>query len=131
MILNRVLRCRRTFFCEALNVRKNSASALGYRVDLGFTIGLHNKDLKLLKLIQAYFVCCAGIGNITKLGEESSQYRVTSIGDLKIIINHFYTYPLITQKRADFLLFKQAYLSVCNKEHLSLEGLNKIIGIRA
>jgi len=28
-------------------------------------------------------------------------------------------------------LFKQAYLSVCNKEHLSLEGLNKIIGIRA
>jgi hypothetical protein len=89
---------------------------------------LHNKDLKLLKLIQNYF---GGIGNITKLGEESSQYRVTSIGDLSIIINHFDTYPLVTQKRADYLLFKQAYLSVSNKEHLSLEGLNKIIGIRA
>lgn len=40
-------------------------------------------------------------------------------------------YPLITQKYADYLLFKQAVLLILNKEHLTLEGLEKIVAIKA
>lgn len=107
---------------------KNSKSALGYRVNLSFNIGLHNKDLILLGLLQKFF---NGVGGITKLGEESSHYRVTSISDLKVIIEHFDAYPLLTQKGADFLLFKRVYYLVCNKAHLTKEGLREVVAIRA
>jgi hypothetical protein len=40
-------------------------------------------------------------------------------------------YPLLTQKRADFQLFKLIVDLINNKEHLTLEGLEKIISIKA
>lgn len=40
-------------------------------------------------------------------------------------------YPLITQKYADYILFKQGYDLVVNKEHLTTKGLERIIGLRA
>jgi hypothetical protein len=47
------------------------------------------------------------------------------------IIPHFDEYPLITQKRADYILFKQIANIIIKKEHLTNEGLQKIINIRA
>ena len=55
------------------------------------------------------------------------RYRVSSINDLKVILNHFDKYLLITQKLADYELFKQAILLIQNKEHLTDEGLRKIV----
>ena len=43
----------------------------------------------------------------------------------------FEEYPLISQKRGDYLLFKQILSIMQLKEHLTLEGLQKIINIRA
>ena len=40
-------------------------------------------------------------------------------------------YPLNTQKRADFILFKEIILLMINKEHLTMEGIKKIVNIRA
>jgi len=54
-------------------------------------------------------------------------YRVQKIEDLiNVIIPHLTKYPLLTQKHADFLLFKLAIELMSNKEHLTIEGLNKI-----
>jgi hypothetical protein len=75
-----------------------------------------------------------GIGNITKHGKDSLQYRVTSHKDLLVLIDHFEKFPLMTQKRADYELFKQALYLVYRKEHLTLEGfffINlKIVALR-
>jgi hypothetical protein len=38
---------------------------------------------------------------------------------------------LLTQKRADYLLFKQVVAIMNNKEHITSEGLQKIVNIRA
>lgn len=65
---------------------------------------MHNKDLKLLEAIQRTF----NVGKIYKHGIDSMQYRVSSLSNLQVIIEHFDKYPLITQKRADYLLFKEA-----------------------
>ena len=54
-----------------------------------------------------------------------------SIKDLQIIILHFENYPLITQKRADYLLFKQVFDLIKNKDHLTQKGLDKIIALKA
>ena len=44
-------------------------------------------------------------------------------------MDHFDKYPLITQKKADFEVFKQAVDLVKSKKHLTKEGLQKIVNI--
>lgn len=62
-------------------------------------------------------------GNITKHGKDTIQYRVYSIPNLSFVIEHFHLYPLYSQKKADFILFKQIYELIKNKEHLNKNGL--------
>jgi hypothetical protein len=40
-------------------------------------------------------------------------------------------YPLVTQKWADFELFKQVVDLLNRKEHLTIEGLQQIVSIKA
>jgi LAGLIDADG endonuclease len=94
---------------------------MGYQVQAMFKISLHNKDYDLLCQIKDYF----GVGSITKHGSTTLQYTVKSLQNLSIIISHFYKYPLISQKRADFELFKLAVSLLKNKQHLTKKGLKK------
>lgn len=48
-----------------------------------------------------------------------------------MIIPHFNNYTLLTQKRADFELFKLVIELINRKEHLTSEGIEKIISIKA
>ena len=108
-------------------VRKLPGLNTGWRVEPRFSIGLHKKDQALLEFIRASL----GVGKITKQSQDSIQYRVGSVKDLIVIIDHFDKYPLITQKQADYLLFK-SIVELCNqKEHLTPEGLQKIINFKA
>lgn len=79
-------------------------------------------------MIQSLF---GGIGKIRTEKELSVSYTVTSIKDLAVIIEHYDKYPLITKKRADYLLFKQGFELIKRKEHLTLEGLKKLVAIKA
>lgn len=47
-----------------------------------------------------------------------------------MIINHFDKYPLVTKKFEDYLLFRQAYVMLKNKEHLTEVGLKEIRNIK-
>jgi hypothetical protein len=58
-------------------------------------------------------------------------YSIDSIKDLNNLILYLEKYPLLTQKAADLLLFKKAVELVNNKAHLTLEGLEKIVNIKA
>lgn len=106
---------------------KDNHLKVGSRVKLYFYIGLHIKDIALLGRIQNFF----GVGNIYPARESLSRYQVGSIEELKVIIDHFDKYPLVTNKHADFSLFKEVYNLMVNKEHLTPEGLHKIAAIRA
>jgi hypothetical protein len=72
-----------------------------------------------------------GVGKIYVQGEASVEYRVFSIKDLKVILDHFDKFPLISEKYADYYLFKQAYSLIINQKHLTTEGLAEIISIKA
>ena len=110
-------------------VDKNKIRKLGWRIQLKFQIGLHTKDLNLLYTLQQYL---GGIGSIhlAKI-RDIVNYSIDSIEDLNKLIIHLEKYPLLTQKSADLLLFKQAVKLVNNKTHLTAEGLNQIINIKA
>jgi hypothetical protein len=56
---------------------------------------------------------------------------IASIKDINTVISHFNKYPLKTCKKYDFLLFERVIGLILNKEHLTTEGLRKIISIRA
>lgn len=47
------------------------------------------------------------------------------------IMPHFEKYPLISKKHVDFLLFKDIIYLMSKGEHLTKEGLNKVMSIRA
>lgn len=55
-----------------------------------FCIGLHKKDIRILEGIQSTL----GVGKIHKHGKNTLQFRVGSIKELEVIIDHFTMYPL-------------------------------------
>ena len=71
------------------------------------------------------------IGKISKLGAESVQFRVSGLEDLKVIINHFDKYPLLTNKQSDYHHLKDDVNLMEQERHLTIEGLNKIMSIKA
>jgi hypothetical protein len=58
-------------------------------------------------------------------------YSVDSTKELTKLFIHFEHFPLLTQKAADFILFKQVVNLMNDKAHLTLEGLNQIVNIKA
>lgn len=48
-----------------------------------------------------------------------------------VILPHFDKYPLVTQKLADYILFKEIVSLMNNKEHLTLDGLKKLLSFKA
>lgn len=51
--------------------------------------------------------------------KNSCIYIVNSFKDLPIIIAHFDKYPLITQKQADYILYKRVISLIVKGEHLT------------
>jgi hypothetical protein len=89
---------------------------------------MHNKDRVVLELIQSFF---GGVGSINQEHKDSIQYRISSVKDLAVVIDHFDKFPLITKKHADFEFFKQVVYLINRKEHLTKEGLQQILNLRA
>ena len=80
----------------------------------------------MLEQIKTFF----GVGNIYS---QSSHvlFSVRSLKELPAIINHFDKYPLITQKQADYLLFREVFFMIEAKEHLTTQGMSKIVALKA
>lgn len=95
---------------------------MGYQVQAMFKINLHKKDYDLLCYKDSF-----GLESITKHESTTIQYTVKSLKNLSIIISHFEKYPLISQKWADYELFKLAVLLLKDKKHLTKQGLKKYL----
>lgn len=108
-------------------IQPNSKYKTNWRIKAIFAIGLHKKDIELLKNIQSSL----GVGKLHKHGKNSVQYRVESIKDLQVIVDHFDKYPLISVKAIDYILFKKAFYIIKLQEHLTKEGLLKLIRIKS
>jgi hypothetical protein len=115
--------------CFLVIVRKSHKNKLGWQLEVNFTINLHSRDINLLKFIQTYF---DGVGRIGKERNSCCDYTVGSLDQIVTkVISHFEKYPLKTKIYSDFILFKEAVMIIQRGEHLTKEGLQKIINIRA
>ena len=113
--------------CFSCTVLKSRSYKLGWEVQLTFQIKLHVRDLPLLLGIQR------SLGGIGVISSSQSVFilRVRKLQELVELVKFFDKYPLITKKIGDYLLFKQIVSIMQLKEHLTLEGLQKIINIKA
>lgn len=87
------------------------------------------KDKALLERIQATLK----VGNIYyKASDKTYRWKVSNINQLSnVIIPHLTIYPLLTQKRAGFELFTKILKIINRKNHLSLNGLQEIVNLKA
>ena len=68
-----------------------------------------------------------GVGRIHKHSKDSRQYRVDFIEELQVISDHFDKYPLMTAKAPDYALFKKSFGIIKLNEHLTEQGISKLI----
>ena len=116
--------------CFSVDISRVKDHNLGWKITPIFSIGLLSKDLALIKKIQSFF---NGAGKVyLQKNSKVVFFRIKFIKDLaQIVIPHFDKYPLLTQKRADFLLFKLVVDLIIRKEHLTSKGLLEILSIKA
>ena len=120
-----------TGFCDAessfnFDISKNSTSKSGRNIIPEFSINLHLKDILLLRKIHSFFV----VGIIYY--NDVTIYSVKSLRDINdVIIPHFEKYPLITQKKADYLIFKQIINLLNLRVHFYNEGVKQILSLKA
>jgi group I intron endonuclease len=112
-----------------ISILKSKDRALGWRVTPIFAIKLGGNDLELLNRIKSFF----GVGKIVIVKSDGSAiFSVKSVKDIfSVIIPHFDKYPLLTKKQADYILFKTIVELIVKKEHLTREGLNKIVELKS
>lgn len=82
-----------------------------------------------MRKIHSFF----GVGIVGEREDRNqAYYSVQSARAIaNVILPHFDKYPLITQKRGDYLLFKQAvYLLLNGQARSSVEGIHKILSIK-
>ncbi len=70
-------------------------------------------------------------GNIGyRKSQDTYYYGSTSFGSAKNVINYFDQFHLLSSKHVNYLKWRKAYLIIQNKDHLSKNGLNKIIKLK-
>ena len=112
--------------CFSFAIKPDAKSKLKWRTSPRFIIKLHIKDIAILELIRNTLM----VGKIRTNGINSVQYVVESIQELQVIVNHFNNYPLVTAKASDYLIFRQCFEIIKQREHLTEKGLLKLIGLK-
>jgi hypothetical protein len=110
--------------CFSVGVYKNKKSKFKRSVRLEFTIKMLENETELLSMVKSFFNC----GKLWHYPNDNSvRFRIQDIPSIKNkVIPHFLKYPLRGTKYLDFLVFKEVFDIIENKDHLTDEGLNKL-----
>ena len=119
--------------CFTIVISKHKTKKLGLDARLHFEIELRDDDLKILQDIQETLEC----GRIYHLNYERYgwhphvELKVSSIKKIRDkIIPFFKKHPLRGKKRHSFELFTKAAELFYTKEHLTMDGIEKLKKIR-
>ena len=116
--------------CFHIAINKNDTMTSGYQVLPEFTVVQHDKDVKVLHALKAYFGC--GVVRVNRKDKTSTRmaYRVRSVRHLLDIISPFFLeHQLKTQKHVEFRKFRKVLLMMDKGKHLTREGFEEIQGI--
>lgn len=112
------------FGCYARKKKVPSTSSL-YEFTFGFYITQHIRDTELMKTFQEFFNC-----GIISYDRNTVLFRVRNFNQIYNIIIPFFTkHKVLGLKSLNYLDWVKAAEIVRNKEHLTLEGNQKVIEI--
>lgn len=107
-------------------IRPSKSNILKQQISCRFHIAQHIRDMELMNLFTKFFNC----GSVY-VRSNSSQRCDFVVQDIKLllskIIPHFDLYPILNLKNKDYICFKMAMDIIKSKQHLTQEGLDKII----
>lgn len=109
--------------CFHIGINKNKEISCGIQVLPEFVVVQHERNIKVLYALKEYFGC----GVVRVNHGDRYCYRVRDFRHLRdIIIPFFEKHKLITTKRIDFEKFRTILLLMEKKQHLTLQGIDKI-----
>ena len=97
----------------------------GYQVFPEFRIVQHERDVQVLYALKKFFGC----GVVRRNHDDRYELRIRKLDCLKRVVEFFEKYPLKTKKNIDFKKFRRILLLMERGEHLTKEGLIKILEI--
>ena len=113
-----------------ISVRRHSKNKNNWVVQAFMEINMSSRDSSLLVQVQQLFNDIGFFSNKKKINMVS--YSVTKLSDIvNIIIPHFKKYHLQSAKSIDFKLWSECVEIMNNKEHITDEGLNRIISLKS
>ena len=109
-----------------VGINKNDTMKVKFQVLPEFRIVQHEKDIKVLYALKKYFQA----GVVRQNHDTRQELRIRSLDHInKFVIPHFDKYELLTQKKFDFLKFKEIIKLMNQNKHLSVEGIKEVIAI--
>lgn len=96
------------------------------KVEVRLNFQIDQKKDDILLIIKNFFG-----GNIGyRKNQDTYYYGSTSFGTAKNVINYFDYFHLLSSKHINYLKWRKAYLIIQNRDHLTKEGLAKIIKLK-
>jgi hypothetical protein len=117
-----------------VKIASSDTTKMGKRVQLRFSIGLNIRELELIKGIAAYLnLGLTQVGSkYVYLTEEAVNLQVISLSDIqKVVIPFFKKNPILGVKSLDFSDFCEVARIIEAKDHITQEGFNRILDIKA
>ena len=111
--------------CFYVRINRNRTMKTGYQVLPEFRIVQHERDVQVLYALKKFFGC----GVVCRNHDDRYELRIRKLDCLKRVVEFFEKYPLKTKKNIDFKKFRRILLLMERGEHLTKEGLIKILEI--
>ena len=111
--------------CFYVGISRNRTMKTGYQVLPEFRIVQHKRDIQILYALKKFFGC----GVVRKNHDDRYELRIRKRSCLKNVVEFFEKHPLKTKKNVDFKKFRKILLLMDRGEHLTADGLIKILEI--
>ena len=110
-------------FCVTFN--KSKRHRFGWDIRPSFSVSQNRDRAEVLWIFKDSFRC----GTIRPdRSDRTLKYEIRSISELVgKVIPHFEKYPLLSGKKRDFKIFSNICKRLLSKQHLTVEGFNKIV----
>ena len=107
-----------------VGINKNETMKIGFQVLPEFRVVQHQRDIKVLYALKEFF----GVGVVRINHDTRYELRIRSLEHLNTkVIPHFNKFPLMTQKKFDFIKFTEIIDLMNQNKHLEVDGIKEII----
>ena len=113
--------------CFSISFSRRAKFLVGWETKPSFSVSQNEDRSEILYRMQKTFKC----GFLRRdFSDKTLKFEVRSLDDLlEEVIPHFETYPLLSSKQKDFILFKKVCNLMRKGEHRKANGLSKIVAL--